>query len=189
MAKEKSVTVQLTGHAMAIATGTAIAQVFRPLPDDHPAYGIIGLITSECARIEHFLDATIFEFIGLQSQARMGTCITGQMIGMFPRYKALHQLALETGAPETIQSEIKRLERTSNDVATKRNRAIHDAWMEEADSKELAQFRTKNKKDTDFGPTLVCLNALKADLAYVREHLKRVMKLRSDVWELYRPKA
>lgn len=189
MAKGKNVTVALKGMGMSVSFGAVTLNVFRSLPDDHPAYGLIGLIASECARIEHFLDATIFQFVGLQSQARMGTCITGQMFGMFPRYQALHQLALETGAPAKIRTEISTLEQASNDVAKRRNRVIHDAWMEETDSKELAQFRTKNKKETAFGPTPVHLDALKADLAYVREHLKRVMKLNGDVWELYQPKA
>src|SRR5438045_3844627 len=132
-------------------TLTATAQTFRPLPDDHPCYALIGLITSECTRIEHFLDATIFEFVGLQSEAKIGACITGQMIGMYPRYQALSQLASERDAPEPIQEEIKRLERLSNDVANRRNRAVHDSWMEDGLG-DPHQFRTKAKKEPAYGP-------------------------------------
>jgi hypothetical protein len=190
MAKGKihEATGALVGQGASVSLGKVTVQTFQPLPDDHPAYGLIGLITSECARIEHFLDATIFEFAGLQSQARMGACITGQMIGMYPRYQALHQLALEAGAPAAIQKEIGRLEQTSNSVATRRNRAVHDAWMEEATTKEIAQFRTKTKKEPAYGPDIISLDTLKDDLAFIRQHLERVMKLRSDVWELYRQK-
>lgn len=170
-------------------TVSATGMAFRPLPDDHPAYALVGLITSECARIEHFLDATIFEFVGLQSHARLGASLTGQMIGMHPRYQALHQLALEREAPKPIRAEIGRLEQISNDIAKRRNRAVHDAWMEEMNSKEVAQFRTKTKKEPTYGPQAVLLDQLKDDLAFVRIHLDRVMKLRGDVWELYRQKA
>lgn len=186
MAKGKNVSVALTGQAMIVLTGKVSAQAFRPLPDDHPVYALIGLITSECVRIEHFLDATIFEFASLSSHARLGTCITGQMVGMYPRYMALHQLALERQAPKPIQSEIKKLIEASHDVATRRNRVIHDAWMEDVDSKEPHQFRTKAKKETAYGPQPAPIDKLREDLAFVRNHLDRVMKLRSEVWELYR---
>ena len=188
MAKGKNVTVSLTGVAMAVSIGTAHAQAFRPLPDEHSCYALIGLITSECARIEHFLDAAIFEMLGLQSEARLGTCVTGQMVGMFPRYMALHQLAIEKGIPAPLQSEIKKLTEASSGVATRRNRAVHDAWMEEMHSKEPHQFRTKNKKDTAYGPQPSPIEKLQDDLAFVRNHLERVMRLRSDLWELYRQK-
>ena len=196
MAKEKTgdISVPLTGQTLKASLFVnentffrATVQSFQPLPDDHPCYALIGLIASECARIEHFLDATIFELLGLQSEAKMGACVTGQMLGMYPRYMALHQLAIERGIPKPLQAEIKRLIETSNDVANRRNRAVHDAWMEDMQSKEPHQFRTKAKKEPAYGPHPSPLEKLQEDLAFVRIHLKRVMKLRSEIWELYRP--
>lgn len=187
MAKGKNISVALTGQSLTVAQGRVNATSFVPLPDKHQCYRLIGLITSECARIEHFLDAAIFEFAGLQSNARTGACITGQMVGMYPRYQALHQLAAEHGAPKPIQTEIKHLERLSAGVAKLRNRAVHDAWMQDTNSKKPHQFRTKAKKDTSYGPQPVTVAQLKKDLAEVRVHLERVMKFRSDVWEHHRP--
>ena len=132
MAKAKNVSVAVIGQSVTAAQRVLSAQAFEPLLDDHPAYGLVGLITSECARVGHFLDATIFEFAGLQSHAMMGACITGQMIDMHPRYQALHQLSLEADIPKAIRVEIGRLEELSHGVAKRRNRAVHDAWMEEA---------------------------------------------------------
>ena len=194
MAKEKSrkgdaghdVTVQLTGHALTVSQGRATATAFRPLPDDHPCYSLVGLIVSECARVEHFLDAAIFDFIGLQSDAKLGACVMGQMVGMYPRYQALRHLALERGAPKSIITEIERQLAFSGNIADKRARAVHDAWMEDMFSKEPHQFRTKSKKVTDYGPHPMTIDSLKDDLAAVRKHLERAMKLRSDVWELHR---
>ena len=187
MAKGKNVSVPLTGQAtMTIKIGTMKAQGFQPLPDDHPCYALIGQITSECARIEHFLDAAIFEFVGLQSFAKRGACITGQMVGMFPRYCALLQLALECEAPKPMVSEIKKLIQLSNGVSKRRNRAVHDAWMEDSSSGASHQFRTKAKDNPEYGPQPVTESMLKEDLAAVRIHLERVMKLRSEIWELHR---
>lgn len=189
MVRDHNAEGALVGQGSTVSLGTVTAQVFSPLPDDHPAYRLVGLITSECARIEHFLDATIFEFLDMSSYARRGACVTGQMIGMHPRYQALHQLAAERDAPKPIRTEIGRLEQLSNDVAKRRNRAVHDAWMQEKYTAELAQFRTKAKKEPAYGPQPVLIDELKEDLAIVRKHLDRVMKLRGDVWELYRPKS
>ena len=186
MTKGKNVSVALKGMAIMAFTGKMNAQAFGPLPDDHPCYALIGLITSECARIEHFLDASIFEFTRLQ--AKMGTCITGQMVGMYPRYMALHQLAIECEAPKPIKTEITRQIEVSNKVAEKRNRAVHDAWMEDVSSGEPQQFRTRNKKSLEYGPQPVTIDNLKEDLAFIRLHLGRVMKLRGEIWELYRAK-
>lgn len=188
MAKGKNVTVALTGVSAIVFQGKLNATAFRPLPDDHPCYALIGLITSECARVEHFLDAAIFDFIGLQSDAKLGACVMGQMVGMYPRYQALRQLALERGAPKPIITEIERQVAVSSNIADKRARAVHDAWMEDMFSKEPHQFRTKSKKVTDYGPQLMSIASLKEDLAAVRKHLERAMKLRSDIWELHRPK-
>ena len=153
---------EITGEAnitLDDATVTATAQAFRPLPDDHPCFALIGLITSECARIEYFLDATIFEFAGLQSYAKRGACITGQMIGMHPRYQALYQLAIECDAPKPLRSEIERLHRLSNDIAQRRNRAVHDSWLGDGLG-DPYQFRTKTKKETEYGPSPVPLEKL-----------------------------
>ena len=112
----------------------------------------------------------------------------GQMVGMYPRYQALRQLALERGAPKPIIAEIERQAGVSNSIAEKRARAVHDAWMEDMFSNEPHQFRTKSKKVTDYGPQPMTIESLKNDLAAVRGHLERAMKLRSDIWELHRSK-
>ena len=182
----RDVTVQLEGVALVAFQGKAHLTAFRPLPDDHPCYALIGLIASECARVEHFLDAAIFDFVGLQSEPRVGACIMGQMVGMYPRYQALRQLASERGAPKSIIAEIERQANVSNGIAEKRARAVHDAWMEDVFSNEPHQFRNKAKKVTDYGPIPMTIASLKEDLAAVRTHLERAMKLRSDIWELHR---
>lgn len=184
----RDVTVQLKGLSLSVAQGTVNASAFRPLPDDHPCYALIGLIASESARVEHFLDAAIFDFIGLQSDAKLGAFRMGQMVGMYPRYQALRQLALERGAPKPIITEIERQISVSSNIAEKRARAIHDAWMEDMFSKDPYQFRTKSKKVTDYGPQPITIDNLKDDLAAVRRHLERAMKLRSDIWEFHRSK-
>lgn len=175
-----------TGMSLEPVTAVATAKVYGPLPDDHPCYALIGLITSECARIEFNLDTAIFALAVVRPET--GTCITGQFFGMFPRYMALLQLSLDRGLPDSIHKEIEKQSRVANRVAELRNRAVHDAWWEDTYSHEPYQYRTKSKKDTDYGLSSVSVEKLQSDLAEIRKHLDRVMKLKTTISQHLHPK-
>jgi hypothetical protein len=161
-------------------TGFATAQLFKPLPDDHPVYQTVGLIASETARIERLLDQSICNVASVD--LKVGACLTGQMIGPGPRWNALLQLARHRGMSESILKRIKTTQGHSSDYFERRNRAVHDQWLMDDDTGEPHQFRGKSKAKPDFGPSPSPENALKDELTEIRKHRDEVNQLVSDIW-------
>lgn len=158
---------------------TPALQAFSPLPDDHPCYGLVGQITAETARIELNLDYIIWETVGLLPVA--GACITGQMVGMYPRYLALFQLADLVDMPKPILEEINKQKGKSAGLADLRNRAVHDAWFAEESEGAPHQHKGRTKLDTRFGPHPVSVDMLRDDLGKLRRHNQRVIKLQNQI--------
>ena len=159
-------------------------RVFSPLPEGHPCYALIGLIASEYARSENALDNIIFALGTVSSD--VGSCITGQFVGMYPRYLALTQLSAVRHMPDDVIKEIRRQSEFSAKISEIRNRAIHDAWMSDKDTGETQQFRTKAKKIAHYGPQPVSIESLEEGLAQVRLHLERIYSLSRRISALLR---
>jgi hypothetical protein len=181
----KPTVVTAVGRAAGVSAVQGKAQGFRPLPDDHPCYALVGLITAEQARIESMLDAIIWELA--EFEPAMAACITGQMIGMFPRYNALFQLAHHRRLDPSIAKEINYQAGKAGELGDLRNRAVHDPWFEEFTAGGSYQHKSRNKKNLTFGLQPVTTEDLKKDLSRLRSHMERVMKLRQDVWAALHP--
>lgn len=166
-------------------SSTVNAQLLRPLRDDHPCYRLVGLIAAEAARIERMIDQSICNVANID--LKVGASITGQMIGPTPRFNALLQLSNERGVSSTIMKRIKTMSGRASGHFERRNRAVHDPWMEDADSGETHQFRGKAKADPTFGPTPVSEQELKNILTELRKHRDEVSQLTSDIWTELRP--
>ena len=175
-----AVTVELTGLAIAVSSGTAFAQVFQPLPDDNPCYQIVGLIAAETARIERLLDQSICN-IG-EMDLKVGACLTGQMIGPIPRFNALHQLASNRGISKPILDRIKKTRGHASTHFDRRNRAVHDPWLEDKATGATHQDRGKPKNNPAFGPTPVSEQEMKDTLQELRKYRSEVTDLVADIW-------
>jgi hypothetical protein len=174
---------------MAVEKDTALAlkvgRAFVPLPDEHACYQLIGLIAAEGARIEHLLNQSIAgaATVGL----RYGACLTGQMIGPTPRFNALYLLCLERGASEDLLKRIKKVSGHAGTAFELRNRAVHDAWLEEVGEGTSHQFIGKPKNRPDFGVTPKSLQQLQDDLTELRKFREEVLDLVSDIWRALPP--
>ena len=158
----------------------AKAQGFRALADEHPCYAFVGRIAAEQARIEYFLDAIIADLAGVDSAT--GACLTGQMVGLYPRYFALYQLAHHRELPTTLRKEVEDLQNKANEIGNIRNRVIHDPWFEESREGGSYQHKSKTRKDRSFGPEPVTVDDLQRSLAKLQSHRERVWKLREAIW-------
>jgi hypothetical protein len=47
--------------------------IHGPLPEDHPFYALVGRVASEWAHLEHILDTTIWDLLGIVPPAVFGT--------------------------------------------------------------------------------------------------------------------
>lgn len=174
-----------TIHETVTASVSFNSQAFRPLPDAHPCYRLIGLITAEAARIDRIVDQAICNVAAID--LKVGACMTGQMIGPAPRFNALLQSAVNRGMSAQIIDRIKKVKGHASGYFDKRNRIVHDAWLEDVDTGEPHQFRGKSKHDPAFGPTPVSDQALKDFLVELRKHREEVNALVSDIWVELRP--
>ena len=163
----------------------AHATAFHPLPDDNPCYTQIGLIAAEGARIEHLLNQSIANAAGVDQ--KIAACFTGQMIGPGPRFSALLQLCTERGLPTELLKRIKTISGHAGEMFERRNRAVHDAWLEEVGAGTSHQFLGKPKQKTDFGVKPKTEQELKNDLTEFRKHREEVIDLVSDVWKALQP--
>lgn len=187
MAKGKSgdVTVALTGLALTATLGVLNAQAFRPLPDDHPCYRLVGLIAAETARIERLIDQAICDVADVD--LRVGACLTGQMIGPTPRFHALLQLARNRGMSEAIIKRITTIQGHAGTIFERRNRVVHDSWLEDQATGEAHQFRGKAKAKPDFGPVPTSETMLTNELTEIRKHREVVNDLVASIWMELRP--
>ena len=143
----------ITGSAAStapMATQAALGRLDVALPADHPAYASIGRVTAEWARLEHLLDAIIWEMAGVRHET--GPCITGQMVGHAPRFNAIGALGLLCGLNASLLKEIEKTNHSLYELAKERNRVVHDAWYIDPATGQISQFRSVLPKKINFGP-------------------------------------
>src|SRR5580700_5640440 len=64
-------------------SSTAVLTIHKPLPEEHPFYSVVGRVASEWSHLEHILDLTIWEIIGIRPE--IAACVTSQILGVNPR--------------------------------------------------------------------------------------------------------
>ena len=67
MSESKTPSLEAESLAVEAAAAADLGLILRrPLPDNHPAYSLIGRVAAEWARLEHILDTIIWELAGLE---------------------------------------------------------------------------------------------------------------------------
>lgn len=163
----------------ASATASWTMRVHRRPPDDHPMYTAIGRVASEWAHLEHILDMVIWELAGLP-QAQ-GSCITAQLNGHAPRFRAILALGKLKGLKqETIEAFEDLLNKTYG-IAEKRARIVHDPWYQETGSGQTGQFKSFTFKDARYGIHDVDETEIVKTLSSIRSRIATASKLRAVV--------
>ena len=133
---------------------------FVPIPPNDPHYAAIGLIASNWARLERTADEAIWEL--LQAEPALSACVTGQMMGLRPRFNAIKGILKLHQRPSNDISRIDRLLQQSYDLSDQRNRVVHDPWFIHLTTSErhryVATVGKANNPTLDFIP--VSLGAL-----------------------------
>lgn len=152
---------------------TGAGKAFNRPPQDHPIHSLVGRIACEWSHLEWMLDRVIFELASIDQ--RMGACITGQMMGVWPRLSAIEALAVarqeQTEHFGEIRTLTKKLAKDCRPVSEKRNRIVHDPWYVEANSNASGRYRSaarsekfqygiKDEDDQDLQRTLLEIESL-----------------------------
>jgi hypothetical protein len=157
------------------------------LPDTHPAYALIGSVAAEWANLEHKLDKTIWDLLG-RDDAR-AACVTAQLMGIMPRYKAIISLlTLQSRTPareraaKNLIKKVNALMRKSHGPSEKRNRYVHDAWYMKAASGQPGQFRAMPFKEPHFGVKDIDLTEVGSTLADIQKLSNEAGRLNAMVY-------
>lgn len=160
------------------------------LPQAHPYYHLVGRVASEFALLEGMLDEIIWGLAGVPFEA--GACITAQMIGPGPRFRAIATLCQYRDLPKPVWEKVIDRMNKVTPHANERNRYIHDPWVaelttleSEGDQTETAQygqFRTMhNFKAATFGFEPLSIDDAVELVRRIQHHQKRVNELRKVI--------
>jgi hypothetical protein len=156
-----------------------ILQLFKKPPKDHPLYAAVGRVAAEWAELEHRLDEIIWRLSGTTSP--LASCITGQMIGHFPRFNTIIALvSLNRGSPELIKL-IKAQQGKVSDLAESRARRVHDAWYVDLDTGEPHQFQSMPRKELTFGHQPQATSDMEDLVRKIAQRIEAVGKLNEAI--------
>jgi hypothetical protein len=127
----------------------ATVTIHSPLPAEHPFYANVGRVASEWAHLEHIIDVTIWEFLGVDN--RLAACLTSQYPGIGQRCNAICALGLAMGLTKEDVKPFRKLKSDAFDVADWRARWVHDPWYVELGTNKPAQFRAMSQVDPRYG--------------------------------------
>lgn len=150
-----------------------------PLPEDHPFYPLIGRVTAEWAHLEHVLDLIIWGLI--KGDKIANSCVTGQIMSHYPRFKAILALAEHHGYNEATLSKIRSLRDKMHDVSEKRNRYTHDAWILQTFGEGMdvvGQFQSYSEKKKTFGFSPISEEEITDCISKIRNMTKKILTLR-----------
>jgi hypothetical protein len=133
------------------------------------------------------LELIIWELSGIDFQK--GAAITAQLMGVFPRFKAILALLAQPGLASrkslgTVVSRTIDLMNKSSGPGDKRNRIVHDPWYAYTASGKTAQFKAMPHKDHRYGIQLVDSEVLEDALRSIKEFSARVENLKKEISSL-----
>lgn len=161
-------TIKLEGASLSISGMKATVTLHRPLPPDHPMHTLVGRVAAEWSQVEHFLDIAIWRLAKVDDAT--GACMTGQILGSFPKMIAIKALCIHRKLNKEIFAQLKELSIKMKGSQDRRNRILHDAWyvMESDGSEsETQQFKSMARDEWLFGFHEV-------DETYVNETLEKI---------------
>jgi hypothetical protein len=91
-----------------------------------PLFLAIGHVAHHFSNLEHQVNQTIWKIACIHPSD--GACITAQISGIMPRFRALIALAHKHGCSEDLLKTLNRFASNTDGIARQRNRIIHDPW-------------------------------------------------------------
>jgi hypothetical protein len=156
---------------------------YQRLNDDHPVYHLIGRVTAEWSHLEHVLDRILWHLLGVKPE--QAACVTGQLIGTGPRYRAiiaqLTYLKIREPNAEKYIGRVNKLNDAIHGPQEKRNRIVHDEWFADHREEQLAQFRAWPAKDLRFGISPVLRAEIESTVVAIRKLTDRAEQLFKDI--------
>jgi len=164
----------------AVMSDSLSARAYERLSPDHDCYRLIGRVAEEWAQLEHALDEIIWELSGVSPY--FGSCITGQMIGVTPRFRAVIALATAKGLAVHKIEEVRVLMNDTYNPQDQRNRIVHDPWYLDKETGQPAQFRSMPSKKLLYGIVDIDIKEINATIDRIGRRTQRVRTLRNELF-------
>ncbi len=111
----------------------------------------------------------------------LGACITGQMIGAAPRFKAILSLGSRKQLSPDLLKRVDALMRRTFDLAEERNRIVHDPWYLDKDTDQPGQFRSMPFKKPHYGIKDIGESDIRKTLDAIRVRRDEAGKLCAEI--------
>lgn len=157
----------------------AYAQVFSPIPDDHPLLAKIGLVVVEWTRVEHILDFIILDIAKIDLTGK--SSLTGWIHGVKQRFVFIEFLAQFREISRETLKEIADLKKAAKEPSDQRNAVVHNYWAVERDTGKPAQRKSMVWKHDDRDFKDVTEDELDQTIATIRDYAKKVAELREMI--------
>lgn len=167
----------LSGISTTVSSSSTTISLHAPMPDNHPMLSVVGQIANQWAHIEHTLDTIVWRLA--EVEPKKGSCITAQLTGSHPRFKAIISLATIRGFDKQLIADIIVMMNRMQGKTDKRNRAVHDAWYSEVTTNKPSQYKSTPFKDYSFG-------LQEADAQELSETIRESREAFEEVSNLYR---
>jgi hypothetical protein len=176
------VKLSATSLTTTVFSSSSTMAIQAPMADDHPMLAVVGQIVNQWAHIEHVLDTIIWRLADVE--AKKGSCITAQLTGSFPRFKAIISLATIRGLDGKMISDMTQMMFRMQGKTDKRNRVVHDAWYAEATTNKASQYKSTPFKDYSFGLQESDDKEIKETIDESKRALEEVNKLQEQITNL-----
>ncbi len=174
MAKKEDVTIASQPAKRTFRGYTPTISLYEPLPDDYPAYALIGRVASEWAHYEVILDMAVQVLEKLDGP--IGASGKSQVRAALIQISSIKKLAQKRGCLSEIEKDVEALEEGTRDPQEQRNRIIHDPWTWERFSRKGPfQRRTKPRTNPAFIP--VPDEVLNKQIADTKDLQKKAMAI------------
>jgi len=127
----------------------------------------IGRVAAIWAQFEFYLSETMWELMNVERKA--GACVTAQMFGTAPRFRAIAALMHMRGANQALIDEMNVFSGRAQAVGDRRHRFMHDPWQINH-SKEFERLHLKADRKLEF--------------EFKLEDMKQIDKTYTDVFKL-----
>lgn len=163
--------------------GSLLERNYERPPEEHPIFHAVGRVTVAWARLEHALDRIIW--ILSHTISPRTACITAQLMGATPRYRAiLAQLRLRSYKEREFGKYIQRFEKLMQktyEPQERRNRIIHDPWLVDTIHDAPAQFRSWPHKDPQYGIVDVDMKNINKTISDIESITNQIESLFADI--------
>ena len=153
-----------------------------PPPHDPNHIEYVGLIASNWAQLEFYIDTTSWRLANIKPE--VGSCFSANLGSIHLKLRTLYALLELHEASKSLKKDFRAYQNRISGTADKRNRVVHDPWMTAVWSggQGMSQFVSRaDSKGREFGSKIVPLSDLVKINQEIYKRIDQFFKLREKI--------